>query len=1283
MPPQETNNMTRQQKINAGIEKFKAKRAEVAEKKARDAANPPGKISASSTATSLNQAPEMSTSRISSLPRMKKHPGKSMPEVAEKKAAEEAAAAAKIQRKMAEKEEGEIDSDTEEIVYHGRMSNGNQNRKSAPFKDQKIFGRNENTNEARNTTKFKPDIKKVPPRVQKSQDLKKPEEKDQSPTKRKYFDTDSSDSEEQIAKPAKKVKTAKAGMDFENLPTKRKHSEKVETSGPVKKQKITEPTQKPVAAPVKRAPVKETKVRNNPTKNLLGFGGSRTTKKPAAPKKPVAPKKGSMQPRSISEARNENGEKSVENVLKSVSAKIKPDDFASQSDSTTTSTIEPSKKHRYLPDVSMEDLFAEAPIVAAQPIESPQAALDNALPRSAFDKAPVKTKSSRRGPTPAQKVKAPKVEAKKESASSTSMPAMESTRVAKPSRRKVTPAPDVDVAQPSTSIRSPLSTFSSTSNKAQPRRRGATPAPKDGVIKSLPSLIQLPTSSSAGEAQPNRRRAVPIPRVESKKQSVSSKPLTTRTPTKEAGRSTSSGITLSTSAPRNVIKKANETDRMVPAPKSPVVKKLKNTNDNMEEKSKPKKVKTTKQPKPVAKINSFLPAQLNLEAEVLPETHINEDIVSLGPKVGPSQAQRRMPQFLGFPGLQAGNPGKECLVNDFFELENAEERFKFVTPNTELSDATEAKNTTELEFERDFQLEIQNSFHADQLRSALEEAIALRAKKGESSDQDSSDEGSDEYSSGDESDEKQCKVTQRPSKPTVLYEGYNGVLQEEPFYARDRGYEKDMLDADEDKDEDEQPSTIWHIDHGKKIARPVITKSYFKESAYRISAFDQALEPAMKLYLEGKKARDAAAKEKALPPVRDPIFDDMYAYIDRCLGPRKARKAEPVMPSSIFDELEAEFDRCLEAQHEEDAAAEKEAPPPVIPRSAFDEIEEEGEFSSDERHQQDCSEGISSFSVESPAAFLESSTRDCPASSTSFEDYFRGAFFDFNDASGQGSRVIEDPFSLLDTFNFSNETEIPASQSLTSEDDDSDSTKESKDRLEEETPRSESPDSSTVSIGPYVGLGGSIGLPPLEDLQDISEDSDDCDESDDEDSEMSENDESEIIILDDTTPIESEEDEDLQATDDDEDAELYRKYRVPADLSNVEITMEPTELQLLKAKTSWELFELQKWEQENEVEVHAAFDRELLLRNMNVSRKRIANYMKVLRKYENRTVPKAEVVPEDSSDDSDDDDDEFSHPIKLSMPQVVDVIADPVDFSNVDIDTDVESNAHPFGPINW
>ncbi|TGO46724.1 hypothetical protein BCON_0310g00020 [Botryotinia convoluta] len=1212
MPPQQSNSMTKQQKINAGIEKLKAARTEAAEKKARDAANPPAKANSSTAATSVNQAPKSSnSSSISSLPRMKKRPRKSMTEVAEKKAA------AKIKRKMAEKEDGEIDSDEEDIVYKGRMNNGNQNRKSAPVnnkhiktknsvpatghapsnnKEQKIFGRNENKNEAKNTTKFKPDIPKLSPRVQKSQDLKKSEENEQFSVKRKYFDTDSSDSEEEIGKPAKKPKTTKAGVNFENLSTKRKHTEEVETSGPVKKQKITEPIKKTVAAPAKRAPIRETKVRNNPTKNLLGFAGSKSTKKP------TAPKKGSMQPKSVSETVNENGEKSTENVLKSVSAQVKAKVVASQSESAAPSTGEPSKL-RYLPNVSMEELFGEAPLTAAQSIKSP---------RSAFDKAPVKTKSSRRGPTPASKV-----EVTKSSASSGSMSTIASAKVAQPSRRKVAPAPHAKVAKPSASIQKTLPASTSTSDKAQSSRRGVTPASKDEVTRKVSSSIALPTSSSSKEVQPNRRRAVPAPHVELKKPSVSSKPLSTKTPTKEASRSTSSSITQSTSATRKVIKKGNKTDGVVPAPRSPVVDKVENTKDNIEDKSEPKKVEIPEQPKLVAEINRSLPADLNIEAEMVLETKINKDVVSLDPKVGPSsQAQRPMLQFLGFPGLPAANSDKGSVLNDFFKIENAKETFKTITPNTELSDTAEAGYAMELELERDMQIELQNSFHAEQLRTALEDLIVLRAENGESSDQDSSDDDSDEYSSGDESDEEQCKVPQKISEPTVWYKGYNGVLQEEPFYARDRGYESDMSDADED----EQYYPPQHLDLGSWYANPMIKNSVFN-----------------------------------IQITRKPVF------------------SEPAVPSSVFDELEAEMNRCLEAQMAEDAASEEESSQPVIPRSAFDNFEAEDNFSSAERHQRDYPEEITSAPVESSIFSLNNST--------DVEGDFHGASFEFNDASGQESRLTEeDPFSLLDTsFTFSNDMGMPAEHSLTSEDKDSDYTMESSDRPEEETPRSKSPE---VSTGPYVSLDGCVGLPPLEDFPDDSEDSDESSDSDVEDSEMSESDESDIIILDDTTPTESGEDEDLENLDEDEDAELYRKHSVPADLANVDITMEPTELQLLKAKTSWELFDLQKWEQENDVEVYATFDRELLLRNLNVSKKRIAKYMKVVKKYENRTVPKAEAVMEDDSSD-DSGDDECCHPTNLNIPQNLEIIDVPDSPPVVDLDTEVDSNVHPFGPIDW
>lgn len=934
-----------------------------------------------------------------------------------------------------------------------------------------------------------------------------------------------------------------------------------------------------------------------------------------------------MQPRAVSEAANENGEKSTENVLKSVSAQIKPKVVASQSNSAAPSKLQ------FLPNISMEELFGEAPSVVAQSMESPQSASDNVsidelfgeaplaaaqpvkIPQSAFDKAPVKkTKSDRRGLIPASKV-----EVTKSSASSRSISTMASTKVAQTSRRKVATAPHAEVAKPSASIHKPLPPSTSISDKAPSSHRGVTPASKDEFSRRIPSPIPLPTSSSIGDVQPNRRRAVPPLHVELKKPSVSSKPLSTKTSTKKAGRSRSSSITQSTSVPRKVIQKGNKTDGVMPARRSPVIDKLKNTKDSMEDGYEAKKVEILEQPKLMAEINHSHPAGLNIEVEVVPVTKINEDIISLDSKVGPSsQAQRPMPQFLGFPGLPAANSDKGSVLNDFFKFENAKETFKTITPNAELS----ATDAMELELEREIQIELQNSFHAEQLRTALEDLIVLRAENGESSDQDSSDEGSDEYSSEDESDEEKCEVPQKIPKPIVLYKGYNGVLQEEPFYARDRGYESDMSDADEDETE------------------------YYPSNYFKV------------------------AYERAHPYIENSVFNIPIT--------RKPVSSKSAIPKPVLDELEAEMERCLEAQMAEDAAAEEESSSPVIPRSAFDNLEAEDDLSSAERHQEDYSEEIASALIESSVTSAKSST--------DFEGDFYGLSFEFNDASGQESGLTEeDPFSLLDTsLTFSSAMEMPVEQFSTSEDEDSDYTKESSDRPEEETPRSESPE---VSAGPYVGLDGCVGLPPLEDFPDDSEDSDDCNEcnetsdSDVEDSEMSESDESDIITIDDTTPEESDEDCDLGNLDKDEDAELYQKHRVPADLANVEVTMEPTELHLLKAKTSWELFDLRKWEQENEVEVYATFNRELLLRNLNVSRARIAKYMKVVKKYENRTVPKAEaVIEDDSSDDSGDD--ECSHPTNLNIPQV-EIIEVPDSLYVVDLDTDAESNAHPFGPIDW
>lgn len=75
---------------------------------------------------------------------------------------------------------------------------------------------------------------------------KKPAPKKQT-SKRKIEVSDAESSEVEMAKPVKKQKTAKGGMNFENLPTKRKHGGEEEAPGPVKRQKTMDQAKNPVA----------------------------------------------------------------------------------------------------------------------------------------------------------------------------------------------------------------------------------------------------------------------------------------------------------------------------------------------------------------------------------------------------------------------------------------------------------------------------------------------------------------------------------------------------------------------------------------------------------------------------------------------------------------------------------------------------------------------------------------------------------------------------------------------------------------------------------------------------------------------------------------------------------------------------------------------------------------------------------------------------------------------------------------------------------------------------
>ncbi|KAF7874802.1 hypothetical protein EAF04_001976 [Stromatinia cepivora] len=333
MPSQRVNGKAQQR--NAKLQELKERREEAEKKRAHDLASKPAAKTAISTAKkSDNQALNSSPAKpvtMSSLPRINKVKGTSK---AEKKAQEEAVAAAKKKREMAEKEEGEIDSDDDEVVFTGRMNNSNQNRNHAPANNtiktkppapttRRPPDKNKDQMKSCNNNNKARDIKKSQLEDPKSrgrrQNLQKPKESDvkTSSIKRKLFDSndDSSSSGEEICKPAKKQKTTKAGMDFENPPTKRKHieEEEEETRAPVKKQKITEEVKKPAIAPIKRAPVaKETKFRMDTNKNVFNFGAPKPSKKPA----PIA-KKGSMQSGDISEKLKGVGKKDAKTASSS------------------------------------------------------------------------------------------------------------------------------------------------------------------------------------------------------------------------------------------------------------------------------------------------------------------------------------------------------------------------------------------------------------------------------------------------------------------------------------------------------------------------------------------------------------------------------------------------------------------------------------------------------------------------------------------------------------------------------------------------------------------------------------------------------------------------------------------------------------------------------------------------------------------------------------------------------------------------------------------------------
>ncbi|KAA8572555.1 hypothetical protein EYC84_003160 [Monilinia fructicola] len=288
---------------------------------------------------------------ISAFTRIKKKAGTSM---AEKKAAEQAAAAAKQKRAEQEMEEGEIDSDDEEVVFRGRQNKVTKtvekmgklpttNSGPANPRDKSQMAPRR-THETKSALKTNSEGLKRRGESQTSEQQKKPEPKKPVPkkpapkkqtSKRKIEVSDAESSEVEMAKPVKKQKTAKGGMNFENLPTKRKHGGEEEAPGPVKRQKTMDQAKNPVAAPAKRArAVKETHIRRDPNVNLLNFGPP--PKKPAPKKAPTAPAK-----EAVVIEKKEVSKKSAKTVQSSTAPKVAPEKTQNRPGASTSTRSSP------------------------------------------------------------------------------------------------------------------------------------------------------------------------------------------------------------------------------------------------------------------------------------------------------------------------------------------------------------------------------------------------------------------------------------------------------------------------------------------------------------------------------------------------------------------------------------------------------------------------------------------------------------------------------------------------------------------------------------------------------------------------------------------------------------------------------------------------------------------------------------------------------------------------------------------------------------------------------
>ncbi|QSZ35532.1 hypothetical protein DSL72_008402 [Monilinia vaccinii-corymbosi] len=300
-----------------------------------------------------------------SIPRIKKKAGTSM---ADKKAAEQAAAAAKAKRAKQEKDEGEISSDDGEVAFKSRQKKSKNISESVRSmgKTPSISSSRADPLEKREMAVARPSgtqsamkvHTKAPNRrdgIQASQPQKESGTMKLA-SKRKVEDSDTDSSKEETIKLTKKQKTTAkgGGMNFGNSSSKRKHAEEDEATVPVKKQKTMEHVKKAVAAPAKRTPaVKETHFVRDPNVNLLNFGS--IPKKPAQKKAPAAPTKTEVVPqkkvpvksetvtekKEVSKKARKTAQPSIESTVARTKPRTVPGTSTSTAPSTRTCNIEP------------------------------------------------------------------------------------------------------------------------------------------------------------------------------------------------------------------------------------------------------------------------------------------------------------------------------------------------------------------------------------------------------------------------------------------------------------------------------------------------------------------------------------------------------------------------------------------------------------------------------------------------------------------------------------------------------------------------------------------------------------------------------------------------------------------------------------------------------------------------------------------------------------------------------------------------------------------------------